>query len=48
MNRLFLLNSAPDYQLINREQDMDDPGLKKAKESYHPAGFLKKCTVVVD
>ena len=48
MNRLFLLKSAPHYQTINREQDMADPGLKKAKESYHPTGFLKKCTVVID
>ncbi len=47
MNSLFLQNSAPDFDVVNREQDMGDPGLKKAKKSYHPIGFLKKYTVVI-
>ena len=47
MNSLFLQNSAPDFEVVNREQDMGDPGLKKAKESYHPTGFLKKYCVVI-
>jgi len=48
MNRLFLKYSAQNFQIVNREQDMGDPGLKKAKESYHPVGFLKKYTAVLE
>jgi uncharacterized protein len=30
------------YDTINREQDLGDPGLRQAKESYQPSGFVKK------
>lgn len=30
------------YDTINREQDLGDAGLRQAKESYQPAGFVKK------
>jgi uncharacterized protein len=30
------------YLTINREQDLGDPGLRQAKESYNPVGFVKK------
>ncbi|MBM4311034.1 MAG: DUF2156 domain-containing protein [Deltaproteobacteria bacterium] len=30
------------YDFINREQDLGDAGLRQAKESYQPAGFVKK------
>ncbi len=36
------------YQYINREQDLGDAGLRQAKMTYRPAGFIKKyrvCTI---
>ncbi len=30
------------YDSINREQDLGDAGLRQAKESYQPSGFVKK------
>ncbi len=33
------------YSLINREQDLGDPGLRQAKETYRPVGFVKKYQV---
>jgi len=35
------------FRYINREQDLDDLGLRQAKESYNPVGFLKKFAVDV-
>jgi hypothetical protein len=42
MNQMFLENSAGRFTNVNREQDLNDEGLRKAKLSYHPADFLKK------
>ena len=42
MNQMFLENSAANFTYVNREQDLNDEGLRKAKLSYHPAEFLKK------
>ena len=47
MNQLFLANAAGEFALVNREQDLDDPGLRKAKESYNPVDYLKKYEVRV-
>ncbi|MFP4477254.1 MAG: DUF2156 domain-containing protein [Desulfatibacillaceae bacterium] len=47
VNQQFLKHEAADYPLVNREQDLGDEGLRKAKMSYHPVDFLKKSIVVL-
>jgi len=42
INQMFLSHSDATVQTVNREQDLDDEGLRKAKLSYHPIDFLKK------
>lgn len=34
-----------EFPLINREQDLGEPGLRQAKETYRPVGFVKKFQV---
>lgn len=45
INQLTVLHEFPDAQLINREEDMGDPGLRLAKESYLPLKKLRKYRV---
>jgi hypothetical protein len=47
INRMFLANSARQFALVNREQDLNDEGLRKAKLSYHPVEFIKKYRVTM-
>ena len=42
VNQVFTAILPDKYELINREQDLGDPGLRQAKESYRPVGFVKK------
>lgn len=45
INHEFLLRQGEGFETVNREEDMDDPGLRDAKMSYHPYDFVKKYTV---
>ena len=47
INQMFLEHEGPGFALVNREQDLDDDGLRKAKLSYNPADFLRKHRVVI-
>ncbi|MHC1713032.1 MAG: DUF2156 domain-containing protein [Solidesulfovibrio sp.] len=47
INQMFLADAGANYALVNREQDLGDEGLRKAKLSYNPSDFLRKCTVTV-
>ena len=42
INQAFASVLPEKYETINREQDLGDPGLRQAKESYRPVGFVKK------
>jgi hypothetical protein len=44
INQQFLSHN-PGFTLVNREQDLGDEGLRKAKLSYQPCGFVEKFTV---
>lgn len=42
INQMFLQNAGQGFAIVNREQDLDSEGLRKAKLSYNPVGFIKK------
>lgn len=48
INRDFCRNALQGYRFVNREQDLGDPGLRQAKESYHPARLVPKYRVWPD
>lgn len=45
INQSFAAILPEDYETINREQDLGDPGLRQAKLSYRPTGFVEKFRV---
>jgi hypothetical protein len=48
INQKFLAHSAKDLTYVNREQDLNDEGLRKAKLSYLPTDFLRKYRVTLN
>lgn len=49
INHLFakeMFEQNPQLKFVNREDDAGDPGLRLAKESYHPIEILKKFNVI--
>nr|WP_162990944.1 phosphatidylglycerol lysyltransferase domain-containing protein [Maliibacterium massiliense] len=45
INQQFAEHAFADMTFINREEDMGLPGLRKAKESYHPVRMIRKYIV---
>ena len=48
VNQFALRYAGEGVAYINREEDMGDEGLRRAKQSYHPVALLKKYHVVCD
>lgn len=45
INQWFAAHCLGEFTYVNREQDLGLPGLRQAKESYHPAHLVEKFTV---
>jgi uncharacterized protein len=46
INQAFAQSLPQTYNLINREQDLGNEGLRQAKMTYRPCGFVKKYRVI--
>jgi uncharacterized protein len=42
INQEFCRNVLRGFEFVNREQDVGEPGLRRAKEGYHPDHFVEK------
>jgi hypothetical protein len=42
INQQFCARALKDFEFVNREQDVGEPGLRRAKEGYHPHHFVEK------
>jgi len=45
INQQFCQKYWSEVPFINREQDLGEEGLRKAKLSYHPVRLVEKCRV---
>ncbi len=45
INQMFIAHSAQNFLTVNREQDLNDEGLRKSKLSYNPSEFVRKYRV---
>jgi len=45
INQMFLSHVPGGFEWVNREQDLGNEGLRKAKMSYNPVGFIEKYSV---
>ena len=45
VNQWFTREAFADVEWVNREEDLGNPGLRKAKQSYHPTRMVKKFLV---
>jgi uncharacterized protein len=46
MNQQFIIHELSNYTYVNREEDLGLEGLRKAKESYHPAYMVEKGVLI--
>ncbi|MDR2897893.1 MAG: phosphatidylglycerol lysyltransferase domain-containing protein [Spirochaetaceae bacterium] len=46
VNQAFAASLPDTVVTLNREQDMGEPGMRQAKMTYRPCGFVQKCTAV--
>jgi len=47
INQRFAENNLTGFTFINREQDLGIPGLRRAKESYHPDHLVEKLRLIL-
>lgn len=46
--KFFLENNYPEYEFVNREEDMGLESLRKAKQNLHPVKMVEKYTIVLN
>ncbi len=47
INQMFLDHAPQGFTTVNREQDLGDEGLRKAKLSYHPVDYIRKYEIAL-
>ncbi len=45
INQQFIQHYSQEVQAVNREQDLGEPGLRRAKESYYPHHLVEKARI---